>query len=209
MVAKKIILRSLPWLWVTVIPMLLLSCGPGNSQSEKNKLYAADSGMPDTLAHQKAKAISAEAFSQLSAALTQAIQRGGVAEAIQVCKLQALPITDSVAGKYGISLQRIALKTRNPLNLANSTEKQIFRDWKAQMEAGNDPAAVILHEGDSLIWYGAIRLANPVCLQCHGEPGKDISTENLKIIRAAYPEDQATGFVMGDLRGAWKIGFRN
>jgi hypothetical protein len=46
-----------------------------------------------------------------------------------------------------------------------------------------------------------------MCLNCHGEPDKDIKPENLALIRRLYPQDQATGFQLGELRGAWRIDF--
>lgn len=41
-----------------------------------------------------------------------------------------------------------------------------------------------------------------VCLACHGS---DIAPEVKAAIAAAYPQDQATGFKMGQLRGAFSI----
>jgi hypothetical protein len=40
-----------------------------------------------------------------------------------------------------------------------------------------------------------------------GEPGKDIEPENVAAIRRLYPQDEATGFKLGELRGAWRIDF--
>ena len=41
-----------------------------------------------------------------------------------------------------------------------------------------------------------------VCLRCHG---KSIAPEVSSAIRAAYPNDQATGFDEGDLRGVFWV----
>jgi len=47
----------------------------------------------------------------------------------------------------------------------------------------------------------------PACLGCHGTEGGDINAKTLKIIKQKYPEDKATGYKEGDLRGWWKITF--
>jgi hypothetical protein len=47
-------------------------------------------------------------------------------------------------------------------------------------------------------------IAVPVCLNCHG-PGETINPEVRKVLSARYPEDQATGFQDGDLRGAISV----
>ena len=52
-----------------------------------------------------------------------------------------------------------------------------------------------------------ILLAAPVCLQCHGSPEKDIAPATMAAIKKLYPEDKATGFQLGDLRGLWRVTF--
>lgn len=42
----------------------------------------------------------------------------------------------------------------------------------------------------------------PICLACHGT---DIDPEISDMLREHYPEDQATGFTAGELRGAFSI----
>ena len=55
--------------------------------------------------------------------------------------------------------------------------------------------------------YGGFLVSNALCLRCHGEPGPDISAEDLALIQRLYPQDKATGFKLGQLRGAWRIDF--
>lgn len=185
------------------------SCSSSEKPAETGDEVPAPSGqaMPDTLVHQQGQKISQEAFAALSTALQSALAEGGVLNAIDVCKTQAMPITKGVAEANAVEVKRIAVRYRNPLNAVNGTEIQLFEDWSTQIGRGEAPAAVVLHEGENRIWYGAIRMGNPLCLQCHGEPGKDIAEATLAQIRSSYPDDRATGFALGDLRGAWKISF--
>jgi hypothetical protein len=47
----------------------------------------------------------------------------------------------------------------------------------------------------------------PTCLQCHGKPKVDINEATASTIRKKYRFDKATGYSMGELRGAWKLTF--
>jgi hypothetical protein len=42
----------------------------------------------------------------------------------------------------------------------------------------------------------------PLCVACHG---KFLAPDVAAIIEEAYPEDQATGFEVGDLRGVFWV----
>lgn len=184
-----------------------ISCSTSDKTTQDTEETPLPGGeaMPDTLVHQQAKKISQEAFAALSSALQKAISEGGVEAAIEVCKTQALPLTQSAGKTHDTEVQRIAVRYRNPQNAINGTEIQLFTDWSEQISRGEDPAAVVLHEENKRIWYGAIRIDNPLCLHCHGEPGKDIAEATLTKLKSSYPDDRATGFALGDLRGAWKI----
>ena len=50
-------------------------------------------------------------------------------------------------------------------------------------------------------------LLQPMCSACHGKKGVDILPEVVSAIDSLYPNDKATGFTAGDLRGMWKISF--
>ena len=47
------------------------------------------------------------------------------------------------------------------------------------------------------MFYKPIVINNEACLKCHGNVEGDLA----KVIKATYPEDRATGYKMGDLRG--------
>ena len=50
--------------------------------------------------------------------------------------------------------------------------------------------------------YMSAIVTQPLCLTCHGS---EIAPEVAAEIARHYPEDQATGFAAGDLRGAFLI----
>jgi Protein of unknown function (DUF3365) len=52
-----------------------------------------------------------------------------------------------------------------------------------------------------------MRLLLLLCLQCHGAPERDIAPLTRTSIRKLYPDDKATDFKSGDLRGFCNVTF--
>ena len=53
-------------------------------------------------------------------------------------------------------------------------------------------------------WIRGIFIERPVCLSCHGPPGS-LDPEVTTALKNLYPQDEATGYRMGDLRGAFVV----
>jgi len=47
-----------------------------------------------------------------------------------------------------------------------------------------------------------------MCLQCHGEVGKQVTEETYKTIKLKYPNDLAIGYDVNQVRGIWHIEFQ-
>jgi hypothetical protein len=150
------------------------------------------------------KRITAEAFALLSKNLAEAIAKDGVPGAIGFCSEKALPLTASVDA----NLRRVSHKARNPKNKADATELEILNAYRAAMKAGKAPEPQFRKHADgSETFFAPIVLANPLCLKCHGTPGTDIDAQTLAALRRLYPQDEATGFKLGELRGLWRVDF--
>jgi len=157
---------------------------------------------------QRGKAIAAETFGLLSSNLQTAMQSGGVNNALPFCSLAASPLTASLAEKHGVTLRRVTHKARNPTNKANETELAVLIAFENALTASSNPPLPFATNlvADHATFFAPI-VNNELCLKCHGEPGKDFSPENLAVIKQHYPQDEATGFKLGQLRGAWRIDF--
>jgi hypothetical protein len=151
--------------------------------------------------------ISAEAQQALISALQQAMADHGIGGAVEFCKAEALPITHEVGKKHKVTVKRVSLQTRNKANAPSDVEKNLLEAYAYNVENNieNKPNIQKIDEGESLLYTKAIAIPNGMCLNCHGEPGKEIAEETLNKIQTQYPEDQATGFKVGDLRGMWSI----
>lgn len=160
---------------------------------------------------QRGKAIAVETFNLLSSNLQSAIQSGGVSNALPFCSLASSPLTAGMAAKHGVTLRRVTHKARNPTAKANDLERAILNSFETALAAGNStnpppPLATNL-VADQAAFFAPIVLNNELCLKCHGQPGKDISAENLAVIQRLYPQDEATGYKFGQVRGMWRIDF--
>ncbi len=157
---------------------------------------------------ERGKFIVADTFSVLSSNLQSAMASGGLSNALPFCALSASPLTASVATRHGVALRRITHQPRNPAARADVVETAILDGFRAALVLGTPPPpfATNLLAGQAT-FFAPIVLNNARCLKCHGEVGKDIGSESLALIQRHYPQDEATGFKLGDLRGAWRIDF--
>lgn len=134
-----------------------------------------------------------ELFQRLSGRLMQVLQEQGPAAAIQVCSQEAPEIAKNVSQDHGLTIARTSLKLRNPRNAAP--------DWaKSIIDAGPPTEPQFFDLGQGHIGAMLPIKLQSTCLLCHGP--KDMIMEEVKTeLTKYYPQDQATGFQEGDLRG--------
>lgn len=81
---------------------------------------------------------------------------------------------------------------------------ELLTAWESsQGTLGRTP--VVRAHGDSIAYYRPIFISSPACLKCHGSAGEGLDSAAYAVIQQRYPLDQATGYVLGDLRGMWSI----
>lgn len=169
--------------------------------------FAEDPGA-DAALIERGKKIAAAAFAKLSEELAKALADGSPSHALPFCHVNVPKIMAEVSEQQVASVQRLTHKPRNPKNRVSEAEQKIIDGFATARTAGETPKPVLLTDpAGRKVFYSPIYVTMATCLQCHGEPGKDISEANLKLIRSLFPEDLATGFKLGDLRGMWKITF--
>ncbi len=139
--------------------------------------------------------------------LTQAIEDRGTTGAVAFCSEKAIPLSQDASETHHVQISRLTDKNRNPDNkLSSETDKKA---WSAISQLMNDKETPQKHwigkEGDAVYYYKAIPLGMPTCLSCHGKKDGDIAAETLQEISKRYPNDLATGYEMGQLRGVWKV----
>lgn len=143
---------------------------------------------------------------QLIQTLTGAIEQDGLIAAIEVCQIQAPAIAGRVSTEP-MDVGRTALRVRNPGNAADAWEQRMLEDFERQIANGKDPAdleifAIRQIDGQRQgHWMKAIPTRG-MCLSCHGS---ELDPELQQTIDQRYPQDRATGFEPGSLRGAFSV----
>lgn len=101
-----------------------------------------------------------------------------------------------------LSLQRVALRYRNPKNaLRDSLDEAAF----AYFDSTRSSESIVWPvSGRGVRYYRPIYLAMEPCLKCHGKK-ENLDGQALAEIRKRYPGDKATDFQLGDLRGLWRM----
>jgi hypothetical protein len=133
----------------------------------------------------------------LKAALQEGLARGPV-EAIGACRVEAPAIAKRLSHD-GVRVGRASQRLRNPANAAPDWVRPILEAYAAD-EADRAPRTVSIAE--DRMGYAEPILVQPLCLTCHGE---SLAPELAARIEALYPEDRATGYELGDLRGVFWV----
>jgi hypothetical protein len=197
--------------WLLIPALALVGCSKSVETAVTPPLPPPLSPESEAIALQRGKAIAAETFALLSANLQSAIQSGGVSNALPFCSIAASPLTAGMAAKHGVSLKRVTHKARNPAGKADATELAVLEAFASALGSGattRPPAPFVTNlVSDQATFFAPIVLNNELCLKCHGDPAHDIAPADLALIRSLYPRDEATGFRLGQLRGAWRIDF--
>jgi hypothetical protein len=149
----------------------------------------------------EAEALAAEFVGLLKPQLKQALAEGGPTHAIAVCADIAPGIADSLSARSGWIVRRVSLKSRNASRaVPDGWERKVLLEFDRRQAAGEQPAE--LHFGEVVngqYRYMQAQVVEPVCLVCHG---KGLSDEVQASLEEYYPDDWATGYSLGEVRGA-------
>lgn len=203
------LLSNLAFLVALISALSLQGCNTqkGHSRDGEAMMHKPSTPTVVDIAFMKGAGITQMAQRALGSNLKNALAQGGVEEAIPYCNLHAYTITDSMATKHQVALKRVASKRRNPNN-APSPEERRHLTLYAEMIANGDTLQPQLEAlpGNQFLYTRPI-LTQGMCLTCHGQPNEEIKPGDLALIQSMYPQDSATGFEFGQLRGAWSVTF--
>jgi hypothetical protein len=144
--------------------------------------------------------------SELKASLSNAIQAGGFDEGLAACK----EIAPSLAQQHstsGWTVGRTSLKLRNKKNSPDAWEIAILNEFELAKSAGENVKSLMgfaehIEQNTLTLRYMQAIPVNGLCLSCHGE---NLSTEVEQTLAEHYPNDKATGYKLGDIRGGFSL----
>jgi len=152
-------------------------------------------------ARARGAALIGELKRTLVGTLTKAMSQG-VPAAITTCHTEAPVLTAAVA-REGATIGRATRKPRNPKNVAAGWQADALAQFEGQVAAGKPLAGqtFVRRLPEGRIAYGEPLVIQELCLTCHGATlAPDVQAE----LAARYPDDRATGYAVGELRGvAW------
>lgn len=192
--------------WTMLVALLtaFTACresGDGSADST-DAVVAIDSA---TLA--RAKEAANSLGGDLVQMLTGELKRGGPAAAIAVCADSAQVRTRRHSAQ-GVDIRRVGTRVRNAANAPDAADQAALEAFSAAIAQDRplpDTAFMVTTaEGTKELRYlRAIRIQE-MCLACHGNP-EQFAPDVRSVLKARYPDDQATGYSVGQLRGAISV----
>lgn len=154
-----------------------------------------------------ARAAALDIGATLVGELQKGLAAGGPINAIGVCNFEAPKIAVAKATEKKMTIARTSLKLRQANNKPDAWELAQLQSFEQRKAAGENPMTIEFGEytdmgGKRVFRFMKAIATGEVCLNCHGS---DVRPEVLAKIKELYPQDVATGFKMGDLRGAFTI----
>jgi len=156
-----------------------------------------------TLQHQAASIVK-QFVDLLKPQLKQALQHGGPAHAIEICSKTAPALAVQLSKKSGWKIKRVSLKARNHHTaIPNAWEASVLQQFDRDRTNGRSPANMVASRvGGGTYRFMKAQPVVPVCLLCHGE---HISPDVAAALKHYYPKDQAKGYKLGQIRGAFSL----
>ena len=189
--------RALVIAALTGVYLLWMGVTPSTSQQSLK-----DSRLERAL--QEARRVSDDLGEEVRRLLLKEIERGGFAGAVRVCSKLAQEVTGRFNLETGHSVRRVSLKHRNPKNVPDEYERRKLEEFdllNRQKKLEKEHVEGVTEEGRQYLRYMKPLLIVPLCLTCHG-PKENIPQEVKAILSEKYPDDRATGFLVGEVRGA-------
>lgn len=198
--------RTFSLVSVVIGLMVWASCSNAPEQQSKTNVQYL-SGTDEVTYRRIGKEIMTAVSDTLKFSLMRAMGERGPTHAVEFCNAQALSLTASFSKKYDTEVKRTSDRLRNPANSPNQLESAVIADYRAEQAEGKAlvPKVVIDAKGRK-VFFAPIFTAAP-CLVCHGNEA-NMDEALRERLTTLYPEDNAKGFGIDELRGIWSITFK-
>jgi hypothetical protein len=159
---------------------------------------------------QAARALAGQLVQQLGGTLKAELAANGPEGAIGVCKDAAPAIAGTLSRQSGAKVARVSLRTRNAmLGSPDAWEQAVLAEFDKRAAAGEkldamEHAEFVDEPAGRYFRYLKAIPVQPMCLACHGT-AETIPEGVKRRLAADYPNDRATGYAPGQIRGAVTI----
>jgi hypothetical protein len=199
------------WMGTGFVLMLLAGCGERASEEEAVRIGAAEEVVAleeDTVLVERGMAAVAALKQSLGAQLKAAMGSGGHEGAMDVCRQVVEAVRQTTSDTFeGLEVGRTSLKYRNAENRPDSVDESVLKNFEKAKVEGRELAPVFVEagEGEGARLYAPI-VVEAICLNCHGAR-ESLSPAVTALLDEHYPDDLATGYGVGDVRGAFRVSF--
>jgi hypothetical protein len=163
------------------------STGEAWQQVDRKKLEKREQKMLE-----RAESARKKLGSTLKKELTSAVSEKSFSGAVDFCHSRAPEIAAEVAKETDVEIGRTSHRLRNADNTPPNWAKAAVERRKAQPYVYRGP--------DERIGYLHPIETKGLCINCHGKRDQ-LAPDVADMLAKRYPEDEATGFEVGDLRG--------
>ncbi|MFT4628663.1 MAG: hypothetical protein ACI8PZ_007359 [Myxococcota bacterium] len=189
--------------WFAIASML--ACGGGEPAAPVTPAPAAATAPAPPPAtgggEAAAKAAMGALASTLKGRLIEQMQAGGPLAAVEVCGAEAQDHGARIAEETGVKVGRSSARLRNPKNLGPGWVQAWLEEHGESPLDSVEPMVTTATVGGAAV----TRVLKPIpvdapCLVCHGSPAQ-IPDPVKAYLAETYPQDEATGYAAGELRG--------
>ena len=158
----------------------------------------------------EARAVATALPPKLVEVLTAQIQQAGPESAIEMCQQKAPQMAKEASAASGWQVRRVSLRNRNPKAVPDAWERATLEDFDRRAAAGAAPETLERADlvpnarGEMERRYMRALPTKEMCLACHGTADR-VSPSVQEKLRTLYPDDRATGYRLGDIRGAMTL----
>ena len=172
-------------------------------------LLATQSNADDAALFAETKKAALEIPPKLLAMLQEEIGKGDFNGAIAACSERAPKMAAVASQATGWEIRRVSLRNRNAKAIPDSWERAALEDFDRRAAAGENPATlekaeIIITDSRRTLRFMKALPTQQLCLNCHGNQDQLAPRVKAKL-NEIYPDDPATGYSLGQIRGALTV----
>jgi hypothetical protein len=197
----RALIRGVPGRGAGALVVFIVVAGAGTARAQEPTDPRVQSALVE------ARVAARELAVYLKGLLMEELARRGFEDAIAVCAEIAQERTADYRKTFKNDIRRVSLRRRNPANEPDDYERTVLESFD-RLPVDARPTAehweVVSEDGSESLRYLKPLVASALCLTCHGTR-ETILPEVSAVLAKHYPDDQGTGFDVGDVRGAITI----
>ena len=131
-------------------------------------------------------------------------------ETVDICREKLPGMVKEIREKTGWNIRRVSLKTRNAeRGTPDDWEAKVLTEFNERATAGEkretiEKSEIVQAPEGRVFRYMKALPIQETCLTCHGDSAK-LTPELKAKLATLYPKDQATGYELGQIRGALTV----